>query len=103
MPGVLAVYTSADLDIPSHHAFMVVNDACRRPPLAVGKVRFVGDIVAVVVAERRADAVDAAEAVGVDYDPLPAAVEMEAALTPEAPPVVRRRARKSGGRVPRPR
>ena len=44
--------------------------AFSRPPLAVGTVRFVGDIVAAVVAETRAQAVDAAEMVIVDYDPL---------------------------------
>ena len=42
-----------------------------RPLFATDKVRFVGDIVAAVVAETRAQAVDAAEAVIVDYDPLP--------------------------------
>ena len=46
-----------------------------RPPLADGTVRFVGDIVAVVVAETRAQAVDAAELVIVDYDPLPVVVD----------------------------
>ena len=49
------------------------------------KVRFVGDTVAVVVAETKAQAVDAAEAVIVDYDPLAAVVDMEAALAPDAP------------------
>ncbi|HTF51102.1 MAG TPA: xanthine dehydrogenase family protein molybdopterin-binding subunit, partial [Pseudonocardia sp.] len=45
-PGVVAVYTADDLGIAPHHSFMPVNDACARPPLAQGKVRFVGDIVA---------------------------------------------------------
>ena len=52
---------------------------------AQAPVRFVGDIVAVVVAETRAQAVDAAEAVIVDYDPLPAVIDMEDALVPDAP------------------
>ena len=56
-----------------------------RPPLADGKVRFVGDIVAVVVAETQAQAVDAAETVIVDYDPLPVVVDPEAALADDAP------------------
>ena len=56
-----------------------------RAPLADGTVRFVGDIVAVVVAETRAQAVDAAEMVIVDYDPLPAVVDAEAALEDGAP------------------
>src|SRR5436190_11832794 len=85
MPGVVAVYTAADLGLPRHHAFFPLNDACARPPLAEDKVRFVGEAVAVVVASSKASAVDAAEAVVVDYDPLPAAVDAEAALAEGAP------------------
>ena len=59
--------------------------ALARPPLARDVVRFVGDIVAAVVAETRAQAVDAAEMVIVDYDPLPAVVDPEAALAEDAP------------------
>ena len=47
--------------------------------------RFVGDIVAAVMAETRAQAVDAAEAVIVDYDPLPAVVDAEATMADDAP------------------
>ena len=85
MPGVVAVLTAADLGVDPHHAFAVLNAACARPPLADGKVRFVGEAVAVVVAERKAQAVDATEAVVVDYEPLDAVVDMEAALAPGAP------------------
>ena len=85
-PGVVAVLTGADLaDLPDHRPFMVLNDACARPLLARGKVRFVGDMVAAVVATTRAEAVDASELVEVDYDPLPAVVDAEAALTDGAP------------------
>ena len=84
MPGVVAVYTADDLMIPSHHAFMPTLDAVIRPPLARGMVHFVGDPVAVVVATAKAQAVDAAEAVIVDYDVLPAQVDMEAALAADA-------------------
>ncbi|HEX4249371.1 MAG TPA: molybdopterin cofactor-binding domain-containing protein, partial [Pseudonocardia sp.] len=84
-PGVVAVYTADDLGIPAHHSFMVVNEACARPPLARGKVRFVGDIVAVVVGESKAAAVDAVELVEIDYAPLPAAVDPEQALVDGAP------------------
>ncbi len=85
-PGVVAVLTGADLaDLPDHRPFMVLNDACARPLLARGKVRFVGDMVAAVVATTKADAVDAAELVEVDYDPLPAVVDAEAALADGAP------------------
>lgn len=84
-PGVVAVFTGADLGVPAHHAFETVNEACARPPLAQGKVRFAGEAVAVVVAESAAAAVDAAELVTVDYDPLPAVIDPEAALAPGAP------------------
>ncbi|WP_028937843.1 xanthine dehydrogenase family protein molybdopterin-binding subunit [Pseudonocardia spinosispora] len=84
-PGVVAVYTAEDLAIPAHHSFMAVNEACARPPLATGKVRFVGDIVAAVIAESRAAAIDAVELVEVDYDPLPVAIDPEDALADGAP------------------
>jgi carbon-monoxide dehydrogenase large subunit len=85
MPGVAGVFTAADLDLPDALGPMVVNPDFARPPLAKGKVRFVGDIVAAVAAETRAAAVDAAEQVVVDYEPLPAVVDPEAATEPGAP------------------
>ena len=85
MPGVVAVYTAADLDLPDVQGFIMLPPVFNRPALARDKVRFVGDIVAAVVAETRAQAVDAAEAVIVDYDPLPAVVDPEAAMAPDAP------------------
>src|SRR5579859_468510 len=85
MPGVVAVYTSADLGISPQHGLMTLNELCARPPLADGRVRFVGDCVAVVVAETKAAAVDATEVVVVDYESLPAVVDMEAALALGAP------------------
>jgi carbon-monoxide dehydrogenase large subunit len=85
MPGVAGVFTAADLDVPTAPGLMVVNPDFARPPLAKGKVRFVGDIVAAVAAETRAAAVDAAEQVVVDYEPLPAVVDAEAATEPGAP------------------
>ena len=85
MPGVLGVYTSADLDLPPVQGFVMLPPAFSRPPLAAGTVRFVGDIVAAVVAETRAQAVDAAEMVIVDYDPLTAVVDPEAALEAGSP------------------
>jgi aerobic carbon-monoxide dehydrogenase large subunit len=87
MPGVVAVYTADDLDLPDHHGFMMLPPTMNRPPLARDRVRFVGDIVAMVVAETKGQAVDAAEAVIVDYDPLPAVVDMEAALLADSPVV----------------
>ena len=82
--GVVAVFTAADLDLPAHHGLFVVNPDLPRPPLATDRVRFVGEAVAVVVGETKAAAVDAVELVEVDYDPLPAVVDMEAALEPGA-------------------
>jgi len=80
MPGVVAAYAAADLGLDPLQGFAMVPPAFARPPLASDRVRFVGDIVAAVVAETRAQAVDAAELVLVDYDPLPALVDPEAAL-----------------------
>ena len=79
-PGVVAVFTAADLDIPAHHGLMVVNPELPRPPLATDRVRFVGEPVVVVVGETKAAAVDAVELVEIDYEPLPAVVDPEAAL-----------------------
>jgi carbon-monoxide dehydrogenase large subunit len=85
MPGVLAVHTQATLGLAPVQGFIMLPPVFSRPPLADGVVRFVGDAVAVVVAETRAQAVDAAEMVVVDYDPLPTVVDPEAALAEGAP------------------
>ncbi|MBF4764790.1 xanthine dehydrogenase family protein molybdopterin-binding subunit [Nocardioides islandensis] len=84
-PGVLAVYTSADLGDDPVPAFAVINKLAPRYALARDKARYVGDPVALVVAESRAAAVDAAELVDVDYDDLPAVSDVEAALAADAP------------------
>jgi carbon-monoxide dehydrogenase large subunit len=84
-PGVVAVFTAADLDVPAFHGFFVLNPACPRPPLAETKVRFVGEAVAMVIAETEVAALDAAELVEVDYDPLDAVIDPEAALASGAP------------------
>jgi carbon-monoxide dehydrogenase large subunit len=80
MPGVVAIYTADDLALPDQHGFAMLPPTANRPPLARERVRFVGDIVAAVVANTRTQAIDAAEMVIVDYDPLPAVVDPEAAL-----------------------
>jgi aerobic carbon-monoxide dehydrogenase large subunit len=85
MPGVVAVYTADDLGLEPGQGFAMVPAALSRPPLAHDVVRFVGDIVAVVVAGTRAQAADAAEMVIVDYDPLPTVIDPEAALADDAP------------------
>ncbi len=83
--GVLAVYTADDLGRGPLSGFADVNKQAPRSALAVDKVRYVGDPVALVVAETRAQAVDAAELVDVDYDDLPVVVDMEDALADDAP------------------
>ena len=80
MPGVLAVYTSNNLEFAAVNQSEFMDPSMNRPPLAVGRVRFVGDIIAAVIAETNSQAVDAAELVIIDYDPLPANADIEAAL-----------------------
>ena len=78
-PGVIAVYTAADLELqPMPAAF---NPGAKRTLLASDKVRFVGEPVAAVITETREQGEDAAEMVIVDYDVLPALVDMEEAMT----------------------
>lgn len=83
MPGVLGVFTRTELAFAGGYG-RVVRDV---PLLAEGKVRFVGERVAVVVAESRRAAEAAAELVLVDYEPLPAVFDPAAALAPGAPAV----------------
>jgi carbon-monoxide dehydrogenase large subunit len=65
MPGVVAVHTNESLGLPARKGFPGMPDAFDRPHLANGFVRFVGEPIAVVVAETRGQAVDAAFAVAV--------------------------------------
>src|SRR6202451_50965 len=93
MPGVLGVYTSADLTaygplkcmVPFNNRDGSPMKKPLRQALAVGKVRYVGDPVAFVVAETVHAAKDAAEAVNVDIEPLPSVTDAEAAAQPGAP------------------
>ncbi|WP_419927896.1 xanthine dehydrogenase family protein molybdopterin-binding subunit [Candidatus Poriferisocius sp.] len=78
MPGVIDVVVGDDLDLAPRPP-MAGDAAMSRPLLATGKVRFVGEAVAAVVAETVEQATDAAEAVWADYDPLPAVVDAETA------------------------
>ncbi len=81
LPGVLAVWTAADLDgLPP-----LGLPGLGRPLLATDVVRFVGEPVAVVVAEDKYLAADAAGLVLVDYESLPAAASLTAALADGAP------------------
>jgi carbon-monoxide dehydrogenase large subunit len=95
MPGVLLALTGAEVaaeklgDVPCVHPLTSRDGKPRsdtpRPILAIGKVRHVGQPVAFVVAETLDQARDAAEAIDVVYDELPAVVESRAAIAPGAP------------------
>jgi carbon-monoxide dehydrogenase large subunit len=83
MPGVAGVFLAADFDLPPMGSGMVAA-AFARPVVARDVVRFVGEIVGVVVAETIERAMDAAESVHVDVEPLPAVVDPVAAAGPDA-------------------
>jgi aerobic carbon-monoxide dehydrogenase large subunit len=85
VPGVVTVATAADLPGLRMPAVENMPDGLRRPLLATDVVRFVGEPVAVVVAGARAEALDAAETVVVEYDPLPVVVDAVEAMRPDAP------------------
>jgi len=85
-PGVIAAFSGADLaDLPVIEPMMagMLNAKMTRRLLAIDKVRFVGDPVAVVVTEDAYQGEDAVELVDVDYDPLPAVVDFDDALSNE--------------------
>jgi len=94
-PGVVAVYTAEDLGdfwqhgpplVPAPHSIEgVIFHSRTQVPLAKGKVRYVGEAVAVVYAESRYIAEDALEDIVVDYEPLEVAADLEKALEPDAP------------------
>jgi carbon-monoxide dehydrogenase large subunit len=80
LPGV-HVFTGADLDLPTFKAgFPGIPDEMGRPCIAAGKVRFVGEIVAAVLAETGPRAVDAAELVWPEMDSLPVVTDTREAL-----------------------
>lgn len=86
MPGVVGVFTAADVEFgPMPAVVRKAPEETRRPLLASDRVRFVGDPVAVVVAESRQEAFDAAQMVWVDYQQLPAVTTPEAAREDDAP------------------
>jgi carbon-monoxide dehydrogenase large subunit len=84
-PGVVGVLTAADMGDEPVPMFASANDDVARWPLARGRVQYVGDPVALVVARSRAEAVDAAELVDVDYEPLTPVVDMERAADADQP------------------
>ena len=82
--GVVDVVSSADLSIGDIKPFMLINQTLTRPLLARDRVRYVGEPIVAVVAETRAAAVDAAELVIVEVDPLPAVIDPRDALADDA-------------------
>ena len=74
LPGI-QVITAADLDLGVFGpAFPDVDPGLGRPLLAADRVRFVGDIIAIVISDDSATGADAAELIAVEYDPLQAVV-----------------------------
>jgi aerobic carbon-monoxide dehydrogenase large subunit len=90
-PGVKAVYTAEDMKGAVGNVAVAVplgkmgQGMGIHGPLAEGKVRFYGDPVAVVIAEDRYTARDARDLIDVDYEPLPAAIDIEKAMQQGAP------------------
>ena len=84
VPGVVRVLTSADLGVAPHHGFAPVGPAFLRSPICDGVVRFVGDPIALVLADTPEAAADGADAVWVEIDPLPVVLDMETAFLPDA-------------------
>ncbi len=83
MPGVLGIFTHGDLTAdgigPLPIDMAILPAQIRRSALADSVVRYVGEPIAAVVATTRSQAVDAVEAVSIDFDPLPAVVDPETA------------------------
>src|SRR5918912_467859 len=83
LPGVVGVITGADVQREMRPFPVGVPAPVAYYPMAIDKVRFVGEPVAVVVADSRYIAEDAAERIQVDYDPLPTVMDVERALDPQ--------------------
>src|SRR5215210_8938372 len=90
-PGVVAAFTGEDLKdlwpggVPCGAVVSDQQNTPFFPPIVTDEVRYVGDVVAVVVASDRYTAQDALEFIEVDYEPLDAVVNMEEALEEDAP------------------
>ena len=92
-PGVIAAYTAADLGdywqpgpllVPPPPVAGIVFNARTQVPLAKDKVRHAGESIVLVIAESRYIAEDAMQDIDVDFEPLPAVVDLEQALAPGA-------------------
>lgn len=82
MPGVIAVLTGADVASLNNHWGPFLKD---RPVIAIDRVRYVGEPVAMVAAEDERIAEEALDAISVDYDPLPFVTEAAEAIEVSAP------------------
>ncbi len=85
IPGVHSIWLAHDLGLDDYVPAFPLNPKLLRSALARGHVRFVGEPVALIVAESRAIAEDAAEAVVIEYEELDPVVDMEKALAAGAP------------------
>tara|TARA_Y100000591_G_scaffold85707_1_gene72289 strand:- start:1071 stop:3374 length:2304 start_codon:yes stop_codon:yes gene_type:complete len=83
--GVVGVWTADDLELEPFLSFPMFPPHFARPPLAKGKVRLVGDIIAVVVADSFSVAADAASNIWMDFNPLASVTDPEEALQDGAP------------------
>jgi carbon-monoxide dehydrogenase large subunit len=88
-PGVVAVYTAADLPTVPIHEIALIPESFAQPALADAEVRFAGEYVVAIVAESATAAADAAELVDIEYSPLPAVTDAcksdDVALSWDAP------------------
>jgi aerobic carbon-monoxide dehydrogenase large subunit len=82
-PGVVAVLTGAEVDLEPKKLFPTAATGMVRAWLATDKVRFVGEPVVAVLTEELYQGQDAADLVEIDYDPLPAVVDLRAAASDE--------------------
>ena len=85
LPGVIAVFTGAELALHTTPLPTTCEGPIYWPVVAVDKVRYLGESVAVVVAETREIAEDGCELVEVVYDPLPLVMDVFKAMEPDAP------------------
>jgi len=95
IPGVVGVYTAEDMGdawepgpplvSPPPTLENVIFNSRRQVPLVKDKVKHAGEIIAVVVAENRYIAEDAVEEISLEYEPLPAVVDLEKCLEPDSP------------------
>src|SRR5947209_7095376 len=89
MPGIVAVFESAELvnDLPSVDPLPIPIPGLKKPTrkaLAIGRARYVGDPIAVVLAENLYSALDARDLIEVDFEPLSAVIDPEDALAADA-------------------